>query len=112
MKQVIVVRSDLDMGKGKIAAQAAHASLSAYQHANPEARKEWEQHGQTKVVAKAGSESELKELYQLAKAAKLPAALITDAGRTQIEPGTVTALAIGHAADEKVDKITGKLKLL
>jgi peptidyl-tRNA hydrolase, PTH2 family len=115
LKQAIVMRSDLHMGKGKLAAQAAHASLSAAEIAS-DGRAEWydrwKAEGQKKVVLKVGSESELRELLKTAKHAKLPAAIIQDRGLTQLEPGTVTCLGIGPAPDDEVDKITGKLKLL
>lgn len=115
MKQAIVIRSDLRMGKGKLAAQAAHASLSAADSASGSREEwydEWKAEGQKKVVLKVGSESELDELFRLARRARLPAALIQDRGLTQLEPGTVTCLGIGPAPDEEVDRITGKLKLL
>jgi PTH2 family peptidyl-tRNA hydrolase len=65
-----------------------------------------------KIILKASSEKELMNLFKSAKKEKLPSELIYDAGLTQIEPGTLTALGIGPAEDSKVDKITGKLKLL
>ncbi len=115
MKQAVVVRSDVKMGKGKVAAQVAHASLASAEEAMT--RREgwfasWKSEGQAKIVLKAGSEDELRELYKKARAAKLPAALVEDRGLTQVEPGTVTCLAIGPAPDESVDSITGTLKLL
>ena len=85
MKQAIVARADLGMGEGKLAAQVAHASLSAFQDAPTKARKDWQGEGQTKIVR--------------------------DAGRTQLEPGTVTALAVGPAEDDAVDAVTGDLSL-
>lgn len=103
------------MGKGKTAAQAAHASLSSAEQASrsrPEWFEAWKSEGQKKVVLKAGTESELDELYKLARRSKLPASLVEDRGLTQLEPGTVTCLGIGPAPDEDVDRITGKLKLL
>ncbi len=115
MKQAIVVRSDIKMGKGKLAAQVAHASLSAAEEAmgrRAEWFDEWKGEGQAKIVLKTGSEEALRELFKEAKAAKLPAALIEDRGLTQLEPGTVTCVGIGPGPDESLDKITGKLKLL
>jgi PTH2 family peptidyl-tRNA hydrolase len=115
MKQAIVVRSDLKMGKGKLAAQVAHASLSAAEE-TMERRSdwfgEWKEEGQAKVVLKVQTEEALHELYKKAKAAKLPVSLIEDRGLTQLEPGTVTCLGIGPGPEEELDKITGKLKLL
>ena len=110
-----MVRSDLGMGKGKLAAQAAHASLTAAEM-GAQARKvwyeDWKSEGQKKVVLKVSSEPELQELYRMAKRARLPAALIEDRGLTQLEPGTVTCVGIGPGPDEEIDAITGKLKLL
>jgi len=115
MKQTVVVRSDLKMGKGKMAAQVAHASLSAAEEAmrrREEWYDEWKEGGQRKVVLKVQSEGELHEVFKKAKAAKLPASLIEDKGLTQLEPGTVTCVGVGPGPDEAVDAITGKLKLL
>ena len=112
MKQVIVIREDLKMGKGKIAAQASHASLLAFLKAGILKRKKWLKEGMKKVVLKVSSEKEILELYKKAKQKKLPSALIKDAGLTQIPPGTITALGIGPAEEKKIDEITGKLKLL
>ncbi|MBU1198181.1 peptidyl-tRNA hydrolase Pth2 [Candidatus Micrarchaeota archaeon] len=111
-KQAIVLRSDLGMGKGKLAAQAAHASLSAYRKSNAVARRAWELIGEEKIVLKVNSESALTSLVNQAKRLKLPVSLIRDAGHTQIPAGTVTALAIGPAEEKKVDAVTGTLKLL
>lgn len=111
MKQAIVVRSDLGMGTGKVAAQAAHASLSAVADADDRATSRWKGDGQTKVVLRADGESELFELADAAERAGLPNAIIRDAGRTQLEPGTVTALGVGPGDDETVDRVTGDLSL-
>jgi len=115
MKQAIVVRNDLKMGKGKAAAQVAHASLAAAEQAQakrPRWYEEWKAEGQAKIVLKVDSEGELDELFSLAKAAGLPASIIQDRGLTQVEPGTVTCLGVGPGPDADVDKVTGKLKLL
>jgi PTH2 family peptidyl-tRNA hydrolase len=115
MKQAIVVRSDIKMGKGKLAAQVAHASLSAAEDASTKRYNwyhRWREEGQAKIVLKVSSESELQELFRKAKSSKLPAAIVQDKGLTQLEPGTVTCLGIGPAPEEDLDRITGKLKLL
>ncbi len=114
LKQVIAIRSDLGMGKGKIGAQSAHASLGAYEKAlkqKPEWVEEWKNSGQTKVVVKVGSEKELLELFERVRKI-LPAALIKDAGRTQIEKGSATCVGIGPAPENEIDKFTKDLKLL
>ena len=113
-KQVLVFRKDLKMGKGKIAAQAGHAAVSAAQDAYACHKKWWEAwlyEGQRKVVVKVPTEKELHELEEAADRLGLPHALIVDRGLTQIPEGTVTCLGIGPAPTEMVDKLTGKLKL-
>ena len=103
------------MGKGKIAAQVAHASLSAAEETMDRRSdwfREWKEGGQAKIVLKVQTEEALRELYKKAKSAKLPAALIEDKGLTQLEPGTVTCLGIGPGPEDELDRITGKLKLL
>ena len=114
LKQAIVMRSDLDLGKGKIAAQTAHASLSAFRKAELADKwlaRRWEAEGQKKVVLKVGSESELLTLYEQMKR-EIPCALIRDAGHTQVEPGTATCFGAGPADEAKIDKYTKELKLL
>jgi PTH2 family peptidyl-tRNA hydrolase len=111
MKQVIVARADLGMGRGKLAAQVAHASLSAYEDADDRTRREWKGGGQKKVVVKADSERRLFELADAAEREGLPHAVVRDAGHTQLDPGTVTALAVGPGPDDAVDRVTGDLSL-
>ena len=114
LKQVIIMRTDLKMNKGKLAAQAAHASLEAYLktlHEEPGYTEEWLSHGAQKVVLKVNSEKELLELFESLRH-KFPCSLIRDAGRTQIAPGSITALGIGPDDEKELDKFTGKLKLL
>ncbi|MCF0225930.1 MAG: peptidyl-tRNA hydrolase [Methanobrevibacter sp.] len=112
MKQVMIVRSDLKMGKGKIAAQCCHGCLGAYKKANPNKVKEWEKTGMAKVTCKVGSLDELLELKKLASANNVPHCLVVDAGKTQLPTSTTTVLAIGPDNDKIIDKITGNLKLL
>ncbi|MFB6130328.1 MAG: peptidyl-tRNA hydrolase Pth2 [Salinigranum sp.] len=111
MKQAIVARADLGMGRGKLAAQVAHASLSAYEDTDPKTRREWKGSGQKKIVLKANGEAELFELADVAEREGLPHAIVRDAGHTQVDPGTVTALAVGPGPDEVVDRVTGDLSL-
>lgn len=111
-KQCIVLRDDLKLSKGKAAAQAAHASLLSYEHAPVHARKQWKAQGQKKVVLKVQG---LRDLYAIKNEAEklgLPCVLVEDAGLTEIPPGTVTALGIGPARADEIDKVTGHLELL
>lgn len=112
LKQVLILRTDLEMGKGKLVAQGAHASLSAYRKASADARDAWEAAGAPKIALKAADEEALLALAAAARAAKLPHALIHDAGHTQVAPGTATALGIGPAPEASIDKLTGRLPLL
>jgi PTH2 family peptidyl-tRNA hydrolase len=114
-KQVIVFRSDLKLSRGKIAAQAGHAAVSAAEEARKHHRRWWEawaSEGQCKIAVKVKNEKELLELERQANELALPTALIVDRGLTEIPPDTVTCLGIGPAPADKVDRLTGKLKLL
>ena len=111
MKQAIVARTDIGMGQGKLAAQVAHASLQAYENAGSSSQSSWKSGGQKKVVLKGSGEKELQRLAEEARREGLPYALIRDAGHTQLEPGTVTALAVGPGSENIVDKVTGDLSL-
>jgi len=114
-KQVLVFRKDLQMGKGKIAAQAGHAAVSAAQDAFVHHKKWWDAwmyEGQKKVAVKVEDLKELGELEEAADDLGLPHALIVDRGLTQIPEGTVTCLGIGPAPSKMIDRLTGQLKLL
>ena len=115
IKQVIVIRKDLDMGKGKIASQASHASLRAYSLVKdkyPEVADRWFNGGQTKVVLKVESLEELNSIADKLGRSKIPFKIVRDCGRTQVEPDTETAIGVGPYYSKDIDKITGKLKLL
>jgi PTH2 family peptidyl-tRNA hydrolase len=114
-KQALVFRKDLQLSKGKIAAQAGHAAVSAAQNAYVHNKKWWEgwfYEGQRKIAVKVTGEKELHELEEAAEDLGLPHALIVDAGLTEIPEGTVTCLGIGPAPADKIDRLTGKLQLL
>lgn len=112
MKQVILIRKDLKMPTGKISAQCSHASVEAVLKSNKTKVLNWQLDGSKKIVLKVSSLKELKKYEKLAKKAKLKTALIKDAAKTFFKRPTYTALAIGPDQDEKIDKITGRLKIL
>ncbi len=114
VKQVIAVRTDLDMGKGKIAAQVGHACVLGAEHvrkSNPEWFNEW-WNGQEKVVVKVNSMKELEAVREHAISLNIPWSEVTDAGHTQIAPGTTTCISLGPAPEDLINKVTGDLKLL
>jgi PTH2 family peptidyl-tRNA hydrolase len=114
MKQAIIVRTDLEMGKGKMCAQASHASLEAFlltQRKEPDWAEIWLKEGQKKIVLKVASEQALRELHDEVRH-EIPSSLIIDAGHTQVTPGTLTAMAIGPAPEPMLDKYTSRYKLL
>ncbi|MDA1197291.1 MAG: peptidyl-tRNA hydrolase Pth2 [Nanoarchaeota archaeon] len=111
-KQVILIRADLKLPKGKMAAQAAHASVSAVLKSNKKLVTEWSNEGMKKVVLKVANKAELLKYRNLADEAGLQSAIIQDAGRTVVAPGTMTALGIGPDDEEKIDEVTGKLKMV
>lgn len=114
-KMVIVARKDLDLSKGKLAAQVAHAAVEcafkAARHAQEELE-EWLVDGQMKAVLKVATEKDFYPLKQAAERAGLCVALIKDAGLTEIAAGTVTVLGIGPGDEVTIDKVTGHLQLM
>lgn len=114
-KQVIAVRTDLSMSKGKMAVQVAHGSVSAAERARVTKQEEWRawmREGQKKVAVKVISEEEVLELRRQAITHSLPHAIIRDAGMTELPPGTLTVIGIGPAKTQAVDAVTKDLKLL
>lgn len=112
-KLVLVMRTDLDMGRGKIAAQAAHAAVAAALAAIGTAEfADWLRDGQPKVVLRVSGEAQLRQVCADAAAAGLPVELIQDAGRTQVAAGTATCCAVGPARIVDIDRVTGALSLL
>jgi PTH2 family peptidyl-tRNA hydrolase len=114
-KQVVVVRTDVKMSKGKLAVQASHASVSALEETRKSHRdwvRSWLDEGQKKVVAKVKDLESLKKLEKLADEVGIPNALIEDRGLTELPPGTITALGIGPAPNELIDRVTRDLPLL
>ncbi|MDE1762152.1 MAG: peptidyl-tRNA hydrolase Pth2 [Candidatus Micrarchaeota archaeon] len=115
IKQVIIVRTDIEMGKGKLAAQVGHAAVSSYLEAlRIESRiaEMWLASGQKKIVLKVDSVESMERLYKAFEYKGIPCALVSDAGLTQLPPGTKTALGIGPWKGLEIDKLTAALKLL
>jgi PTH2 family peptidyl-tRNA hydrolase len=111
-KQCLIVRNDVKMSCGKKCAQVAHASIGAFECADKALRRAWQSEGQKKVVLKADSERTLFEIKVIAERAGISTSLVQDAGMTEIPAGTITALGLGPAKSEDLDKITGTLSLL
>lgn len=112
LKQTIIVRADLKLPRGKMAAQASHAAVEATLRSEKDVVKEWRNVGMAKIVLKVADEKELLKYNQLAKEEGLVTAVITDAGRTVIAPGTRTCTAVGPAEEEELDALFSELKLM
>lgn len=128
VKQVIVMRNDLNMQKGKLIAQGAHSSimwmakrlvyqcgtgLELHNIALTEEEKIWMNEGFTKICLKVYSDEELLDIKEKANVLGLNVEMITDAGKTEFDGvPTRTCLAIGPHYSSKIDKVTGHLKLL
>ncbi len=114
-KMAILIRNDLKMGRGKMVAQGAHAAVGVAMESlkkNPEWFRQWEIEGAAKIALKVESFEELMQLTQKARSLGITCFTVVDRGLTQVEPGTVTAGAIGPAPENLVDQVTGNLKLL
>ena len=116
VKLMLVVRTDLGMTKGKIAAQCGHATLACYKSlqsstAGSSLLKKWERNGQPKIAVQCKSEDELEMLQAQAVSLGLCARVVHDAGRTQIQAGSATVLGV-VGPKGVVDGVTGGLKLL
>jgi PTH2 family peptidyl-tRNA hydrolase len=111
-KQVILLREDLKLSRGKAGAQIAHASVGAVLKSHKDDIKKWQDQGMKKIVLKVKDEKELLDYKRRAEDAGLVAALITDAGHTHLPPGTVTCLGIGPDKEDRIDKVTGTLSLI
>lgn len=112
LKQVILVRADLKMSKGKTAVQVAHGAVDAVLKSNKKLVEEWRKTGMKKVVLKVNNENELLKFLKIAKEKDIVTALIKDAGRTELTPNTTTVLAIGPDSETKIDSISSELSTL
>ncbi|XP_044009772.1 peptidyl-tRNA hydrolase 2, mitochondrial [Aphidius gifuensis] len=116
-KMVLVVRTDILMTKGKVASQCSHAAVECFSKSSKNIMQKknvesWMFLGQPKIVLKINSEDSIIKLSDDAKKIGLVTSLIRDAGRTQLEPGTISVLGIGPGPNRLIDKITSHLKLL
>ena len=113
VKLVVAVRTDLGMGRGKIAAQVAHAAVAAtLASLGTTDFAAWLAEGQPKVVLKVRTADQLEDVVRQARTGGLPVEVISDAGRTQVTPGTLTCCALGPAESQRVDAVTAGLALL
>ena len=114
-KQCIVLRIDLGMSTGKLISQACHAAVESSELAKKlkhKAWRAWRDEGAKKVVLQVDSFDDLEELADKAEGLDIVNVLIQDRGLTEVPPGTLTALGLGPDNSEKMDKVTGPLKLL
>lgn len=121
IKQVIVMRTDLNMRKGKMVAQGSHAALAfiadrlqgKFGAADLKIQDAWMYHGKTAICVRVDSEEELMSIYDRALTLKLTVYLVRDAGLTEFGGiPTYTCLGIGPNMSDCIDKVTGNLKLL
>ena len=119
LKMVFLVRQDLKMGAGKIAAQVAHAAIGLYDETlegdsiyQKNALDYWINFGQKKIVLKADNLEIMLDVVKKCKEKKVQYCMITDAGHTQVPAGSVTVLGLGPDTSAKINEITGKFKLM
>jgi len=113
MYKMVIITNDIEMSCGKMAAQVAHAAVEASLLAYKKKKrilKKWRMEGAKKVVLVA-NEKEMLKLEKIARERGIITAIIRDAGLTELQPGTLTAIAIGPDEEEKIDEITGHLPL-
>jgi len=113
-KQVLITCKELKMSKGKIVAQCAHVAVKAAINALnycPDIYNKWNLEGYKKIALVVETQDELVSIYELVKD-KIPSAIVVDAGLTQIEPNSITAIAIGPWLSKAIDMVTKGLRLL
>lgn len=114
-KQVILVRSDLKLPKGKLAVQASHASVDSVLKSlsrDKEKVRRWRDEGMKKIVLRVADEAELLYFFNTFKEKGIVSALITDAGKTVVMPGTKTCISAGPDKEDILDEITSQLKMI
>ncbi len=112
MKQAIIIRKDLKLPKGKMAAQAAHAAVEAVLRSDKKNVIAWREVGAKKIAVYAADQKQLFQLEQDAKQSGIITAIITDAGKTTVPAGTVTCCGLGPDKEEVIDKIIKELQLV
>ncbi|KAM3164442.1 Aminoacyl-tRNA hydrolase [Lachancea thermotolerans] len=120
VRMALVIRQDLGMQKGKVAAQCCHAALACYRLIATDPSREsynlplterWLSHGQAKITLKCPDKETMDELFAKALSLGVNSYVVHDAGRTQIAAGSATVLGLGPAPKAVLDQITGELKL-
>lgn len=111
MKMVLVVRSDLGMSAGKVAAQCVHGALGAVRVAEPSKVRAWELGGESTICLRCDNADEMNNLRSRTAEACIPCYIVCDAGRTEVSTGSQTVLAIGPESISRIDEITKYLKL-
>lgn len=114
LKLIYCVRTDLKMQKGKMMSQVCHATIGIYEKnlKNKKILDEWKKSGQTKIILKISTGCEMIKLKEKAEELNLITYIVTDAGKTQIASGSDTVLVIGPYYENKLNMITGHLKLM
>ena len=115
-KLIYCVRTDLKMGKGKIAAQVGHATLGIYKKNLKQKRNSvldaWSNTGEAKIVTKVKNERDMYSLKMKAEQLGICTHIVYDAGHTQVESGSATVLVIGPDYENRLNMVTSHLKLM
>lgn len=115
-KMVMIVRNDLQMSAGKVAAQCCHGCLDAYQASMLADNTRtwvtlWESGGSKKITLQCDGLDSLHSLHAKASSLGLVAKIVCDAGHTQIAAGSQTVLCIGPAPSQMINQVSGSLSL-
>eukprot|EP01026_Neomeris_dumetosa_P077144 TRINITY_DN8310_c0_g1_i2.p2 TRINITY_DN8310_c0_g1~~TRINITY_DN8310_c0_g1_i2.p2 ORF type:complete len:230 (+),score=34.41 TRINITY_DN8310_c0_g1_i2:45-692(+) len=117
LKVIFLIRTDLQMSKGKVASQVGHAAIAMYKRMykrSKETVKSWEEYGASKIALRLESETELFSIKESAQKRGVPVQIVVDSGKTgteSIKPGTRTVMVMGPAPQSILGEITGHLKL-
>ncbi len=111
-KLVVAVREDLQLSRGKLAVQVAHAAVECALSAPKDVLRAWRGEGAKKVVVRVPDLGALMALVERARRLGIRTCVVRDAGLTEVPPGTVTCAGFGPDREERIDPITGSLPLL